>query len=219
MQLTGKAKVMLVHRGQKSETRYYRIETYLETRKPVEDFERLTADNTASQNTSVFEFGFFLPRGLPPSFVSPLKSNGYLRYILQLKKIDRGREKKLRKTKVIVAPYLTFEKIPSAGDLIARDRQGASPICCCGAERDITVRVWLDKAGVFAGTSIPFHALIINNSTHSIRSSYLTLSRHWVFRTSQKIERAFENVGSFRKVKRGTIPPGGTMTWGITTLQ
>lgn len=77
--------------------------------------ERLTADNTASQNTSVFEFGFFLPRGLPPSFVSPLKSNGYLRYILQLKKTDRGREKELRKTKVIVAPYLTFEKIPSAG--------------------------------------------------------------------------------------------------------
>lgn len=40
------------------------------------------------------------------------------------------------------------------------------------------------------------------------------LTQHWVFRTSQKIERAFENVGSFHKVKRGTIPPGGTMTWG-----
>lgn len=76
--------------------------------------ERLPLVNADQPNTCAFEFSFFLPPGLPPSFVSPLGSSGYVSYDMELIRVEAGKEKTLNKTKIIVAPLLTFERMPSA---------------------------------------------------------------------------------------------------------
>lgn len=59
-------------------------------------------------NTSVLEFQFFLPPGLPPSFTSPLGNKGHVEYRLELNKSMGTSEKTLYKCVILVAPFLSL---------------------------------------------------------------------------------------------------------------
>ncbi|PVD37130.1 hypothetical protein C0Q70_04125 [Pomacea canaliculata] len=100
------------------------------------------------------------------------------------------------------------------GEPVERELHHARHWFCCVPSKDILFKAWLDKPEVIMGDTIPFHAKITNNSDIFVKSSYITLIATWVFHAMDETEVKSGKIKSFKKVNRGAIPPGESMTWG-----
>ncbi|XP_025083681.1 uncharacterized protein LOC112557830 isoform X2 [Pomacea canaliculata] len=211
--LTGKATVLLRKFEGKKVTNLFQHESYITKREDVKDLKSCTDPPRVLPNTSVLEFQFFLPPGLPPSFTSPLGNKGHVEYRLELNKSMGTSEKTLYKCVILVAPFLSLAGNVAATLPVSQEQHHARHFCC-GADRNITVQASITQAGILAGERIPFRAVITNHSDSYIKSSHVTLRHRWIWYSIGQTHTSSRTVWSFKQVSRGAIPPGGSMTWG-----